>query len=59
MQIHEGKWLVSIEDNGRAKIGTAMSLDKSLQANDQFREIQWFKEEEQIDSTICGAVHPY
>lgn len=59
MQIDEGKWLVSIEDNDRAKIGIAMSLDKSLQASDQFREIQWFKEEEQLDSMICGAIHPY
>jgi hypothetical protein len=59
VQILEGTWLVSIEDNDRAKIGIAISLDKSLQASDLFTEIQWFKEVEQISSMICGAVHPY
>jgi hypothetical protein len=57
--LSKGRWLVSIEDDERATIGNAISLDKSLQANPEFTEIQWFTEDERIDGLIGGAVHPY
>lgn len=47
------------EDNDRATVGTAMSLDKSLQANHQFAEIEWFSDDERMDGLRGGAVHPY
>jgi len=57
--LQERRWLVSIEDNDRATVGNAMSLDKSLQTNHRFTEIEWFTDDEQIDGVACGAVHPY
>jgi hypothetical protein len=53
------KWLISIEDNDRAKIGTAMSLDTALQASDSFAEIRWFTEDEEDGRDGTGADHPY
>jgi hypothetical protein len=53
------KWLISIEDNDRAKIGTAMSLDTALQASDSFAEIRWFTEDEEDGRDGTGAAHPY
>lgn len=58
-QIAGERWLVSIEDNEQATAGAAMSLDKSLQASSQFTEIKWFTEDEQIDGSTGGAIHPY
>jgi hypothetical protein len=52
------KWLVSIEDNDQAKIGTAISLDTALQASDNFAEIRWFTEDEDGRGGT-GAAHPY
>jgi hypothetical protein len=57
--LQERRWLVSIEDNDQATIGTAISLDKSLQANHQVTEIKWFADDEVIDCVTGGAVHPY
>jgi hypothetical protein len=54
-----GKWLISIEDNDRAKIGTAMSLDTALQASDSFAEIRWFTEDEEDGRGGTGTAHPY
>jgi hypothetical protein len=54
-----GKWLISIEDNDRAKIGTAMSLDTALQASDSLAEIRWFTEDEEDQRGGTGAAHPY
>lgn len=58
-QIEGGRWLVSIEGNDRATVGTAISLDKSLQASSQFTEIKWFTEGEEIGGSTGGATHPY
>jgi hypothetical protein len=52
-----GKWLISVEDNNRAKIGTAMSLDTALQASDGFAEIRWFTEDEEDGRGGTGAAH--
>jgi hypothetical protein len=54
-----GKWLITIEDNDRAKIGTAMSLDTALQASNSFAEIRWFTEEEEDGRGGTGAALPY
>ena len=58
-QVLGGRWLVSIEDNDKGMIGTAMSLDKSLQASHKFTEIRWFTEDGQSDGATGGAAHPY
>ncbi|HTB97711.1 MAG TPA: hypothetical protein VK716_11925 [Terracidiphilus sp.] len=58
-QVSGERWLVSLEDNDRATIGNAMSLDKSLRAGRQFTAIRWFTEDEKIDGLNGGTTHPY
>ena len=58
-QIPGGRWLVSLEDNDVAKISTAISLDKSLRASQQFSEIRWFTEDARIDDAAGWVAHPY
>lgn len=55
----KGKWLVALEDNDLAKVGTAMSLDTMLQANELIRNIYWFTKDELADRTNNGYRHPY
>jgi len=58
-QIPGERWLVSIEDNDRARISYAIWLDKSLRASRQFTAIRWFTEDEKIDGLNGGTTHPY
>jgi hypothetical protein len=55
----EGKWLVALEDNDLAKVGTAMSLDAKIQANELIKNINWFTKDELVDHPNNGCPHPY